>query len=124
MLTGIGLSVAVFLWRSLQLDIDVDAEDDLLTFTPRGVLWFGRAQRLDARCSTRSPRTLQRDGSSSTSPGSAGSTPPAPWCCAPCSTRPGTPAWRPGYGVFPAVTATDRMHPRPADQPIGVSGAR
>ncbi|PXY26888.1 hypothetical protein BAY60_10285 [Prauserella muralis] len=46
-LTGIGLSVAVFLWRSLQLDVDVDAEDDLLTFTPRGVLWFGTAQRLD-----------------------------------------------------------------------------
>jgi SulP family sulfate permease len=46
-LIGIGLSIAVFLWRSLQLDIDVGYVDGLLTFTPRGVLWFGTAQRLD-----------------------------------------------------------------------------
>ena len=44
---GVGLSIAVFLWRSLQLDIDVDFEDQTLTFTPRGVLWYGTAQRLD-----------------------------------------------------------------------------
>ncbi|MPZ72973.1 MAG: STAS domain-containing protein [Nitriliruptorales bacterium] len=46
-LIGIGLSVAVFLWRSLQLEIDVQASDEVLTFTPRGVLWFGTAQQLD-----------------------------------------------------------------------------
>ncbi len=46
-LIGIGLSVAVFLWRALQLDIDVQSVDGTLTFTPRGVLWFGTAQRLD-----------------------------------------------------------------------------
>lgn len=46
-LVGIGLSIVVFLWRSLQLDIDVEAGRDGLTFTPRGVLWFGTAQRLD-----------------------------------------------------------------------------
>lgn len=46
-LVGVGLSVAVFLWRSLQLEIDVIAECDSLRFTPRGVLWFGTAQRLD-----------------------------------------------------------------------------
>ncbi|RDH79940.1 SulP family inorganic anion transporter [Mycolicibacterium moriokaense] len=45
---GIGLSIAVFLWRSLQLEIDVDYVERALTFTPRGVLWFGTAQRLDA----------------------------------------------------------------------------
>lgn len=46
-LVGIGLSVVVFLWRSLQLEIDVRAEHEVLTLTPRGVLWFGTAQRLD-----------------------------------------------------------------------------
>ncbi len=46
-LIGIGLSIAVFLWRSLQLDVDVSAEGPTLTFVPRGVLWFGTAQRLD-----------------------------------------------------------------------------
>ena len=44
---GVGLSIAVFLWRSMQLEIDVDFQDETLTFTPRGVLWFGTAQRLD-----------------------------------------------------------------------------
>ncbi|MGQ0632778.1 MAG: SulP family inorganic anion transporter [Sporichthyaceae bacterium] len=43
---GIGASLAVFLWRALQLDIDVVATDDLLVLTPRGVLWFGTAQRI------------------------------------------------------------------------------
>ncbi|MDN5859213.1 MAG: hypothetical protein L0H84_11380, partial [Pseudonocardia sp.] len=46
-LIGIGLSVAVFLWRSLQLAIDVAEDDGLLRLTPRGVLWFGTAHRLD-----------------------------------------------------------------------------
>lgn len=46
-LIGVGLSVVVFLLRSLQLEIDVRAEEETLTFTPRGVLWFGTAQRLD-----------------------------------------------------------------------------
>lgn len=46
-LIGIGLSVAVFLWRSLQLEIDVETQDGTLTFTPRGVLWFGTAQQLN-----------------------------------------------------------------------------
>jgi SulP family sulfate permease len=44
---GIGLSVAIFLWRMLQLEIDVHAEDGSVVLTPRGVLWFGTAQRLD-----------------------------------------------------------------------------
>jgi SulP family sulfate permease len=46
-LIGVGLSIAVFLWRSLQLEIDVRSEDTELILTPRGVLWFGTAQRLD-----------------------------------------------------------------------------
>ena len=46
-LIGIGLSIAVFLWRSLQLEVDVAVSDTTMTFTPRGVLWFGTAHRLD-----------------------------------------------------------------------------
>ena len=46
-LIGIALSIAVFLWRMLQLEIDVEAENGSVVFTPRGVLWFGTAQRLD-----------------------------------------------------------------------------
>jgi SulP family sulfate permease len=46
-LVGIGLSMVVFLCRSLQLDIDVHAVNGVVTFIPRGVLWFGTAQRLD-----------------------------------------------------------------------------
>lgn len=46
-LIGVGLSILVFLARSLRLDIDVLAEGDVLTFVPRGVLWFGTAHRLD-----------------------------------------------------------------------------
>lgn len=47
-LIGVGLSIAVLLWRLLQLEIDVHFDDPVLTFTLRGVLWFGTAQRLDA----------------------------------------------------------------------------
>ncbi|GEL20648.1 sodium-independent anion transporter [Pseudonocardia asaccharolytica DSM 44247 = NBRC 16224] len=47
-LIGIGLSLAVFLWRELQLAIDVSEADGLIEFTPRGVLWFGTAHRLDS----------------------------------------------------------------------------
>ncbi len=46
-LAGIGLSIAVFLWRAMQLEIDVTDTDGTLLFVPRGVLWFGTAQRLD-----------------------------------------------------------------------------
>jgi SulP family sulfate permease len=46
-LIGVGLSIAVFLWRSLQLEVDVAVDDGTLTLTPRGVLWFGTAQRLE-----------------------------------------------------------------------------
>ncbi|MFF5992388.1 SulP family inorganic anion transporter [Prauserella flavalba] len=47
-LLGVGLSLAVFLWRLLQLEVDVTAHDGELTLAPRGVLWFGTAQRLDS----------------------------------------------------------------------------
>ncbi len=46
-LIGIGMSLAVFLWRALQLDIDVLTDGTTLRLLPRGVLWFGTAQRLD-----------------------------------------------------------------------------
>lgn len=44
---GIGLSLLVFLARMLQLDVDTEVEDGVITFRPRGVLWFGTAQELD-----------------------------------------------------------------------------
>lgn len=46
-LIGVGLSIGVFLWRMLQLEIDVESRDGTIVFLPRGVLWFGTAQRLD-----------------------------------------------------------------------------
>lgn len=46
-LVGVGLSTMVFLWRVMQLDIDVTATDGTLLFVLRGVLWFGTAHRLD-----------------------------------------------------------------------------
>ncbi|MGQ0464948.1 MAG: SulP family inorganic anion transporter [Sporichthyaceae bacterium] len=45
-LLGIGASLAVFVWRALKLDVDVAVAQETLTLTPRGVLWFGTAQRL------------------------------------------------------------------------------
>ncbi len=47
-LLGIGASLAVFISRALKLDVDIAAEGVRLTLTPRGVLWFGTAQRLSA----------------------------------------------------------------------------
>jgi SulP family sulfate permease len=44
---GVGLSLAVFLWRMLHLEVDVHAEGTTIVFAPRGVLWFATAQRLD-----------------------------------------------------------------------------
>lgn len=46
-LLGIGLSILVFLWRLLQLDVDIAVRQGVVTIAPRGVLWFGTAQRLD-----------------------------------------------------------------------------
>ncbi len=45
-LIGVGASLAVFIWRALRLDVDVEVTGDQLTLVPRGVLWFGTAQRL------------------------------------------------------------------------------
>ncbi|HVE27726.1 MAG TPA: SulP family inorganic anion transporter [Sporichthya sp.] len=54
-LIGIGGSLAVFLARALRLDVDVSvletSQGTLLTLTPRGILWFGTAQRLDVAVS-------------------------------------------------------------------------
>ena len=47
-LVGIGLSIAVLLGRLLKLDVEVKVEDAMLIVTPRGVLWFGSAERLDS----------------------------------------------------------------------------
>ncbi|MGQ0623288.1 MAG: SulP family inorganic anion transporter [Sporichthyaceae bacterium] len=44
---GVGLSLLIFLWRGLQLEVDVRADEEVLYLSPRGILWFGTAQRLD-----------------------------------------------------------------------------
>ncbi|MFP5361881.1 MAG: SulP family inorganic anion transporter [Thermoleophilia bacterium] len=48
-LVGVGLSIAVHLWRELRIDSDVWFADDVLHVRPRGVLWFGAAQALQDR---------------------------------------------------------------------------
>jgi SulP family sulfate permease len=44
---GIGLAVAVHLWRELSLEVPSWTEGDTLHLRPRGVLWFGAAERLE-----------------------------------------------------------------------------
>lgn len=46
-LVGVGLSVAVHLWRELRIDVEVWEEQTTLHVQPRGVLWFGAAQRVE-----------------------------------------------------------------------------
>ena len=46
-LVGIGLTVAVHLWRELHLDVPSWTEQDALHLRPIGVLWFGTAARLE-----------------------------------------------------------------------------
>lgn len=47
-LVGVGLSVAVHLWRELRVDHDAWQEGDgVLHIRPRGVLWFGAAEILE-----------------------------------------------------------------------------
>lgn len=44
---GIGLAVAVHLWRELDLEVPSWTDDGTLHVEPRGVLWFGTAPRLE-----------------------------------------------------------------------------
>jgi SulP family sulfate permease len=44
---GIGLAVAIHLFRELALDVPSWREGDALHLRPRGVLWFGTAPRLE-----------------------------------------------------------------------------
>ena len=46
-LVGVGLSIAIHLWRELQLEVDNWIDEDTLHLRPRGVLWFGSAARLE-----------------------------------------------------------------------------
>jgi len=48
-LVGVGLSIAVHLWRELRIDMTVWREDDTLHLRPQGVLWFGAVQALEDR---------------------------------------------------------------------------
>jgi SulP family sulfate permease len=47
LLVGIGLAIAVHLWRELALDIDTSTDGDTLHLRPLGVLWFGTARSLE-----------------------------------------------------------------------------
>lgn len=46
-LVGMGLSIAVHLWRELRLEVPTWTEDDTLHLRPRGVLWFATTARLE-----------------------------------------------------------------------------
>ncbi len=46
-LIGVGLAVAVHLWRELSLEVPSWTEGDTLHLRPSGVLWFGTAPRLE-----------------------------------------------------------------------------
>jgi sulfate permease, SulP family len=46
-LAGIGLSIAVHLWRELSLEVPNWTDGDALHLRPQGVLWFGTAARLE-----------------------------------------------------------------------------
>ncbi len=47
--TAIGLSIVIHLWRELRLDVTVSAEGGGLELGPQGVLWFGTARSLEDR---------------------------------------------------------------------------
>ncbi len=46
-MVGIGLSIAVHLWRELRVDSETWLEDGVLNVKPEGVLWFGAAEVLE-----------------------------------------------------------------------------
>ncbi len=46
-LVGVGLSIAVHLWRELQVEVRAWEEGGTVHLRPRGVLWFGAAQRVE-----------------------------------------------------------------------------
>jgi SulP family sulfate permease len=46
-LIGVGLSLLVFLWRMLQLELDITVDGEEMRIRPRGVLWFATAQKLE-----------------------------------------------------------------------------
>ncbi len=48
-LAGVGLSIAVHLWRELRVDLDCWVDGDTLHVRPSGVLWFGVAQAMAER---------------------------------------------------------------------------
>ena len=50
-LSGVGLAVAIHLWREQGLVVRWCCEGDTLTITPLGVLWFGSAFQLEASLS-------------------------------------------------------------------------
>lgn len=48
-LVGVGLSIAVHLWRELNVTIEAWEKDATLHVRPQGVLWFGGAQAVEDR---------------------------------------------------------------------------
>ncbi len=49
-LGGLGLAVAIHLWREIRLDVEEWEEGGTLHLKPLGVLWFATAQDLGERC--------------------------------------------------------------------------
>ena len=48
-LVGVGLSLAVHLWRELRIEVETWSEGGTLHIRPQGVLYFGSAPALEAR---------------------------------------------------------------------------
>jgi SulP family sulfate permease len=46
-IAGVGLSVAVHLWRELRIDAESWLDGETLNLRPQGVLWFGAVERLE-----------------------------------------------------------------------------
>ena len=46
-LVGVAVSIALHLWREMQMDVPDTVEGTTLTLRPLGVLWFGTAARLE-----------------------------------------------------------------------------
>ncbi len=95
-LVGVGLSLALHLWRELDISIETWRESPTLHVRPQGVLYFGSAPALEAQV-TRLVATddnitsvvlhLERVGRLDAT---------GRWCCSPSSSTCGAPARRSG----------------------------
>lgn len=58
---GVGLAVAVHLWRELRIEVRSWTDGPVLHLRPRGVLWFGSAARLEEAFSSLVARSEEAD---------------------------------------------------------------